>query len=73
MRIKWFYEDRIRLREKMLELADKEFYEESIEREDIEMLKMLQELNVDKSTEQNIKNFFEVLDLLVDYANAKGL
>lgn len=70
---KWFYEDRIRLREKMLELADKEFYEENIEREDIEMLKMFQELNVDKSTEQNIKNFFEVLDLLVDYANAKGL
>lgn len=71
--IKWFYEDRIRLREKMLELADKEFYEENIEREDIEMLKMFQDLNVDKSTEQNIKNFFEVLDLLVDYANAKGL
>ena len=70
---KWFYEDRIRLREKMLELADKEFYEENIEREDIEMLKMFQDLNVDKSTEQNIKNFFEVLDLLVDYANAKGL
>lgn len=59
------YRNRVALEEKLLECNDKYLYEEELPEEIIELLDHFSELNLKKSSEYNIKCFFELLDELI--------
>lgn len=70
--VNWNGFERKALEEKILELADKEKYGESISDEEQALLSIFDCLNIKKDTETNIENFFEVLDEVIYFANKRG-
>lgn len=66
------YFDIEKMRVNLLHIADIEKYEEPITDKEKEMLCMFDCLNMKKSTEQNIENFFEVLGELIEFEKGGG-
>lgn len=69
--VDWLGFERELLKEKLIQLADKEKNEERISEEEHALLGCFDCLNVKKETETNIENFFEVLDELIYFANKR--
>ena len=69
--VDWLGFERELLKEKLIQLADKEKNEEMISEEEHALLGCFDCLNVKKETETNIENFFEVLDELIYFANKR--
>lgn len=70
--VNWLGFEREALKEKLLVLADRQKYEEPITEEESALLGCFDCLNIKKSTERNIENFFEVLDEVIYFANKRG-
>lgn len=70
--VNWLGFEREALKEKLLVLADKQKYEEQMTEEESALLGCFDCLNIKKSTERNIENFFEVLDEVIYFANKRG-
>lgn len=70
--VNWLGFEREALKERLLAIAEKREYEEPIAEEESALLGCFDCLNIKKSTERNIENFFEVLDEVIYFANKRG-
>jgi hypothetical protein len=59
--------ERSKICEKIIELADKQKYEEPITENEKTLLSSFDCLNIKKDTRQNIENFFDLLDELIEF------
>ena len=70
--VNWHFFEREILKDRLCDLADKLYNGEELKADELELVKEFAEFNCHRGADNNIKEFFGILDSLLVYINKRG-